>query len=151
MHACVKFKVSGTVVLHTVSPKVWIAFERKVLTEADKDIVTLGEKLNDKHINFAQALIKKKFGNLSGLHSTLTVSQLQTPMLSENVQVLQNLHIVGDHWVVASNINCSNGEVNLYDSLYSVASAPTQMLLRKVFGNVKIMYITTVCKATWQL
>ena len=25
--------------LHTVSPKVWIAFERKVLTEADKDIV----------------------------------------------------------------------------------------------------------------
>ena len=125
--------------LHTVSPKVWIAFERKVLSEVDKNIVTLGEKLNDKHINFAQALIKKKFGSLSGLHSTLTVSQLQTPMLSENVQVLQNLHIGGDHWVVASNINCSNGEVNLYDSLYSVASAPTQMLLRKVFGNVKII------------
>ena len=35
--------------LHTVSPKVWIAFKCKVLTEADKDIVMLGEKLTDKH------------------------------------------------------------------------------------------------------
>ena len=62
-----------------------------MLTPADKDIVMLGEKLNDKHMNFAQALIK----NLSGLHSTLTIFQLQAPIVSENV--LQILHIGGDH------------------------------------------------------
>ena len=83
------------IALDTVSPKVWIAFGRKVLTQADKDIVMLGEKLNDKHINFAQALIKKQFNNLSGLHSTLTIFQLQAPIVSENV--LQILHIGGDH------------------------------------------------------
>ena len=66
-----------------------------------------------------------------------------------NVPVLRNLHIGGDHGVVASNINCSNGEVNLYDSLYSVTSAPIQMLLRKVFekyyhsvqSNVAVMTV----------
>ena len=35
--------------LDTVSSKVWIAFGWKVLTEVDKDIVMLGEKLSDKH------------------------------------------------------------------------------------------------------
>ena len=122
--------------LDTVSSKVWIAFGQKVLTEVDKDIVMLGEKLNDKHMNFAQALIKKQFSNLSGLHSTLTIFQLQAPIVSENV--LQILHIGGDHWVVASNIGCTTGEVNLYDSLYIVVSTATQMLLKKVFGNAKI-------------
>jgi len=64
-----------------------------------KDIVMLGEKLNDKHMNFAQALIKKQFDNLSGLHSTLTIFQLQAPIVSENV--LQVLHIGGGikHWL----------------------------------------------------
>ena len=96
----------------------------------------LGEKLNDKHMNFARALIKKQFNNLSGLHSTLTIFQLQAPIVSENV--LKMLHIGGDYWVVASNIDCTTGEVNLYDSLYTVVSTTTQMLLKKVFGNCNI-------------
>ena len=72
--------------------------ERKVLSQADNDIVMLGEKLSDKHMNFAQALIKNHFDNLLGLHSTLTIFQLQTPIVSDNV--LQILHICGDHWMV---------------------------------------------------
>ena len=63
------------------------------------------------------ALIKKQFDDLSGLHCTLTIPQLQAPMASENV--LQILHVGGNHWVVASNIRCTTGEVNLYDSLHS--------------------------------
>ena len=47
------------ITIDTVSPKVWIAFGQKVFTEADKEIVRLGEMLTNKHINFAQALIKK--------------------------------------------------------------------------------------------
>lgn len=56
------------------SLKVWIKFAQKSLTEADKDIIMLGEKLTDKHKNFAQALIKKQFDNLSGLYSTWTIT-----------------------------------------------------------------------------
>ena len=123
-------------IMDMASPEVWIAIGRKVLTEADKEIVSLGELLTDKHMNFAQALIKKHFNDLSGLHCTLTISQLQVPMVSENV--LQILHIGGNHWVVASNIGCTTGEVNLYDSIYSEISNATQMLLKKVFGNARV-------------
>ena len=124
------------ITIDTVSPKVWIAFGRKVLTETDKEVVRLGELLTDKHMNFAQALIKKQFNNLSRLYCTLMISQLQAPMVSENV--LQILHVGGNHWVVASNIGCTTGEVNLYDSIYNEISNATQMLLKKVFGNAKV-------------
>ena len=65
--------------------------------------------LINKHMKFAQALIKKQFHNLSGHQCTLTVSQLQAPMVSKNV--LPILYIGFDHWVVASNIGCTSGEV----------------------------------------
>ena len=67
----------------------------------DKDIIILGEKLSDQHMNFAQSLIKKKLEQLSGLHSTLSVSQMNTPVISGNV--VQILHTGGDHWMLASN------------------------------------------------
>ena len=118
------------------SLKVWIKFAQKSLTEADKDFIMLGEKLTDKHKNFAQALIKKQFDNLSGLYSTWTITQLQAPVVTENV--LQILHIGGDHWAVASNSAFTTGEVNLYDSLNSSTTIPMQMLLKEVFGNATI-------------
>ena len=57
-------------------------------------------------------------------------------MVAENV--LQILHVGGNHWVVASNIGYTTGEVNLYDSLHSEISIATKMLLEKVFGNAKV-------------
>ena len=97
-----------------VSPKVWIAFGRKVLTEADKETVRLGEVLTDKHMNFTQALIKKQFDDLSGLHCPF-ISQLQAPMASENV--LQIHYVGGNHWVVASNIGCTSYIVIMIDGV----------------------------------
>ena len=88
------------------------------------------------NINFAQALIKKQLDDLSGLHCTLTISQLQAPIISE--KMLQILCIDGNYWVVASNIGCSTGKVNLYDSLYNEISDATQMLLEKVIENAKV-------------
>jgi len=40
--------------------------------------------------------------------------------------------------VLASNINCGKGQVNLYDSLYTAVSPETQILVEKVFENVTI-------------
>ena len=112
------------------------------MTETDKDIITFGNKLSDRHINFAQSLIKN-FKQLSGLYSTLSVSQMSTPVLSGKIS--QILHTGGDHWVLASNINCGIGQVNLYNSLYTVVSSETQILIEKVFGNATIMLPSRVC------
>jgi len=37
------------------------------LTEADRDIILSGECLTNKHMDFAQALLKKQFGRIAGL------------------------------------------------------------------------------------
>ena len=43
--------------------------------------------------------------------------------------------------MVTSNIGCTTGEVNVYDSLHIVISTAMQMLLKKVLGSAKITCI----------
>ena len=47
----------------------WLALDhpKLTLTEEDEKIIFEGDELTDKHINFAQALIKKQFKNIHGL------------------------------------------------------------------------------------
>ena len=54
------------------------------------------------------------------------ISQLQAPMVFENA--LQILRVGDNHWMVASNIGCTTGEVDLYDLIYHEISNATQML-----------------------
>jgi len=55
-------------------------------------------------------------------------------------KILQVLHTGGDHWVLASNINCGIGQVNLYDSLYTVVSSETEILVEKFLGMLPSCY-----------
>ena len=52
-------------------PKPWLSFSHITLTIIDQDLIIQGKKLNDKHLNFAQAILKKQCAHLNGLHSTL--------------------------------------------------------------------------------
>ena len=53
------------VVANHVAPKQWLSFNNNgiVLTEWDKNLILQGERLNDKHINFAQRILKNHFTN----------------------------------------------------------------------------------------
>ena len=58
--------------------KEWVQFGRGiVLTIADKERILAGEKLDDRHISFAQSLIKKQFPEIAGLRSTLQQAKKQ--------------------------------------------------------------------------
>ena len=51
---------------------VWIHIDKCTMLQTDKlCLLTPGCLLNDKHINTAQALLKKQFTNATGLQSTL--------------------------------------------------------------------------------
>ena len=52
-------------------PEPWLSFSRITLTIIDQDLIIQGKKLNDKHLNFTQAILKKQCAHLNGLHSTL--------------------------------------------------------------------------------
>jgi len=122
------------VVFTTVqSPKPWLSLKGIELTETDRSIITSGNMLTDKHINFAQEILKMQFHNLKGLQSTLVLSKHQK--LPATSQYLQIVHCRGNHWIVVSNIHSSPKVLQVFDSLYSSVDGMTMKLLTKLFGE----------------
>ena len=90
-------------------PAPWLSLNQISLSIADKEIVVEGKQLTDKHINYAQAILKKQFEKLSGLHSTLVLSKLTNALPSNDA--MQIIHSRTNHWIVVSSIGCSTGKV----------------------------------------
>ena len=128
-------------------PAVPVFSLNSVLTEYDLEIVRSGGELNDKHINFAQSILKTQFEGIAGLQSTLLLSELQTPL---PLGALQIVHVRGNHWIAASTVGCVD-KVCVYDSLYSHIDNTTSQLLTKVFGCVKHnnYYSGKITKTIW--
>ena len=72
-------------------PEPWLSFSRITLTIIDQDLIIQGKKLNDKHLNFAQAILKKQCAHLNGLHSTLLLFRMKEA-LSNCKDVIQMIH-----------------------------------------------------------
>ena len=115
--------------------KIWVSLDKFVLTLKDKDYIESGDKLNDKHINFVQLLLKQ-FQYIGGLISTLTLCRSDKLLQSQNA--FQIVHDRGDHWIVASSVGLdgqpSIGEVRIYDSIFTNIHGATRNLLLKLFG-----------------
>ena len=85
--------------------------------------------MTDKHINFAQKLLSRKF-RVNGLQSTLTLTKLTTKSASNALQIL---HCKGCHWIAASTVN-TYPKLAVYDSLYSSIDEATVKILKQIFG-----------------
>ena len=110
-----------------------------ILTNYDQKILATGQKLTDKHINFAQTLLWLQFPNLNGLQSSLNQSRSQD--LDTNDHALQVLHSRGDHWIVAITIGCNPGNVRVYASL----DDGTHETVQRVFGGcTSFLQVTTM-------
>ena len=46
---------------------------------------------------------------------------------------LQIVHTRGNHWILASNINCESGVVNVYDFLYESIDETTRNIILRMF------------------
>ena len=117
----------------------WIALDdaKLTLTEEDKRRIVEGDELTDKHINFAQALIKKQFKNINGLSLTFLFSAYRGAMFSTGHPTLQIVHTRGSHWIVATtNELCT--KVFVYDTLYSDVTHDTKRLITEMFGMSQI-------------
>ena len=68
----------------------WQSIGRTVLNMDDRGCIISGDKLNDKHMNYAQMLIKQQFKHLEGLKYPVVLSTLEPFPITTNV--LQILH-----------------------------------------------------------
>jgi len=90
------------------------------------------DRLNDRHINFAQTLLRNQFSQCYGLQNTLLQGRHEYDVSTKIVQIL---HVRGNHWVVISNLLCHDNEIKYYDTIYNDIDQRTQDLLNKMFGE----------------
>ena len=98
-------------------PTVWVTFERCILHVGDKLLIESGKELTDKHIHFAQSMVKKQFPPVGGLCPTL----LQNASSSRGNRTANTIQIVHcqkrRHWITISTKWCKNNEVVVYDCI----------------------------------
>ena len=94
---------------------------------------------SDKHMDFAQALLKHQHSNLTGLLSTLLIPSHTAQITIQ--PALQIVHSRGNHWIVVTTLQCPDKtvKVHVFDSLYTSTDPSTSQLLCKLYGaDVKI-------------
>ena len=115
-----------------LEPIVWVAFTgtRIQLYYEDKLMIEEQRRLNDRHINFAQAMLRSQFPQCAGLRNTLLQHRTEFSATDDIVQIL---HTRSDHWVVLSNIHCTGTELCLYDTVYNDIDDSTMALIQSMF------------------
>lgn len=89
--------------------------KKKTRTGQDVDTETNhnGKKLTDCHVGFAQQLLKRQFPHLNGLQPTVLQAKNSLGVWKPLPNQFQVMHSHGDHSILASNIGCANGDVNV--------------------------------------
>ena len=116
-----------------VEDDLWVKCGRHTLKKADKEIIESGSELTDRHIQYAQQLIKNQFSTIGGLHSTLFQSQSRESLPDNSIQVIYCS--ARHHWIVVSNMECKKGVVNVYDSLFTFLDDETVAIVKNYFGD----------------
>ena len=111
---------------------VWVMFPgtRIQLFSEDKLVIEGQCQLNDRHINFVQAMLRAQFPKCDGLKNTLLQNQVTLTIANKMVQIL---HIHNNHWVVISNVHCSGDDLKMYDTVYNDIDGSTMALLNSMF------------------
>ena len=123
----------NVVLAATNSERTWVQANRCTLTLADKKtLLTFGSSLTDKHVNYAQALLRRQFTyNVTGLQSTLLQYK---PLIKKWDEGLQIIHCHGCHWVVAHKEAVCTDIVKVYDTLYDGADDVIKTVLLNLFA-----------------
>ena len=114
----------------------WIERHGYQLSLLDKEALYNGEMLNDLHINISQAILKNQFPEEDGLICTLL--QAKKTIKLQIRCGLQIVHCKGNHWILASNMNCEEGTLQVFDSLYASVDEGTFSILKGLFWFTKL-------------
>ena len=123
---------------------IWVKFPgtRIQLFADDKMMIEEHHQLNDRHINFVQAMLRAQFLKCDGLKNTLLQDRVRLTIANKIVQIL---HIHNNHWVVISNMHCSGEDLSMYETVYDDIDASTMALVSSIFEeNVNISIVPQV-------
>ena len=108
--------------------------QKKRMKLIDSEHIIMGEELTDTEINLAQQLLKKQFPNLNGFKSTLLQDKRYALTEKDVRNKVQIIYCKGRrHWVVASTVNSSIGQVKVYDSLFTYPDKEMERVIMNSF------------------
>ena len=85
----------------------------------------------DMEINHAQQLLKAKHPKFNGFQSTLVVRKLG--QFENNIQIV---HCASrHHWIMATTVNCIQGEVKIFDSIFFNCDKETLQTIHTLFQH----------------
>jgi len=117
---------------------VGVTFRKCVLYVTDKLLIENGFELTDKHMQFAQNIIKIQHPLIGGLYSTL----LQGKPYSCGCRTANTIQIVyckkRKYWITISTKRCKGDQVAVYDSLFTWLDAETRATIMKMFVLKKL-------------
>ena len=79
------------------------------------------------------------------MESALLQESSKLRKIAEGIRII---HSTGNHWVTVSTINTSEGEVNVYDSLYSSVCDGTLNIIRNRFQDYSKVNVIVPQKQT---
>ena len=90
------------------------------LNQNDKDEIVGHKELGDKIIESAQNILKNQFPDFNGFQSTIfKQNRKQFYKVDKNmIQILHRGDIKSGHWFTISTVDCKEGTINWYDSIY---------------------------------
>ncbi|CAB4013633.1 Hypothetical predicted protein [Paramuricea clavata] len=100
------------------------------LKNEDKTILKSQRMLNDRHMNAAQKLLKKKFPHISGLQDTILS---QTSFVNTQGEGIQIHNTEKYHWITSASIG---GHVRVCDSRYDYLAGSTKVQLAQCYQNL---------------
>ena len=98
----------------------------------DKNAIINGTRLNDKHVSFAQKVLKFQFSEIEGLKPTILQGRFK---FTSSKHIVQILHVHGDHWVTISNLKCDASKIIVYDSVYFHFDEEVKDLISNLFDR----------------
>ena len=96
----------------------------------------MGNELSHQHINMAQNLLETQFPQFNGFHTTLLQGKELQPANMKNKSKIQIIHCTNQHhWIVATTVNCENGQILVIDSIYKSLDEETKGTIYRLFQS----------------
>ena len=105
----------------------------------NEESIIMGKQLTDLEIDYAQRLLKSQFPHLNGLQSTLFQQKACLAADQVNKNTIQIVFCNNRrHWIVATTVDCNDGEVKVYDSIFSYLDKESLRTVMNLFTTENI-------------
>ena len=108
----------------------------------------MNAELSSDEINYAQELLKLQFPNINGYQSTFLQDKpldLTEDAVKNKIQIIycKSQH----HWIAASTMQCTLGQVKVYDSVFTYCDKETEKVISNLFqwNTTKLLITVSRC------